>query len=201
MNENHDARKEAKEDFSIGLYFKFRPELARTGNLQKKCRPDYIIGDNVIGIEITELTLQSEQVIQTVAIEFHHTNLPIEEIQPKMIREHGKKANDIDVNQYGSLTAFSSDYPSFLDCKDTFAELIIKKYKKYKEMIPDFQSFVILCNAIYTGGITSEKEAKELVRYVDSQLGGQYDKGFDIAILFSGEDNNYHLYEARLSNR
>ena len=131
-----EKEKERKERNAIKMLSLFKYHLKQF-TINKLTRPDFVLekGQTKIGIEVTELCIESVKVIGKIAEEFFNKKIPVEQLRDNAIRKHGKKAETfiyssvLDHNYVGTKTF------DVFEFKKKFAENIIKKFKKYEKEV------------------------------------------------------------------
>lgn len=188
---SNEQEKERKERYAIMMLSLFKDHLKQF-TINKLTRPDFILenGQTKIGIEVTELCIESVKVIGKIAEEFFNKKTPVEQLRDNAIRKHGKKAERfiyssvLDHNYVGTNT-----YDVF-EFKKKFAENIIKKFKKYEKEAIEYNEMIILC--VHNENIiTDDKDAKEVLNLISYFP----ENKITTVIIYINENNEISMYE------
>ena len=132
--------------------------------IQKEVRPDFVLsGDQCIGIEVTEFTTQTDSVMATICNQNFGKGLSAEAIENNAVRKHGQKAKNYYFHDIEGTVAIGAGLQDINHNKAIYAEEVITKYKKYKSEFGKYDEFIILCDARMTLGVTSQRDAKDVV--------------------------------------
>lgn len=142
-----EEKKKRDELVSLFKYICLCKKELMPAKIEKCERPDFVLSINSekIGVEVTELTTQIDQVIDRVARENFGKGKTRDEVQ-SAVDKHKKFSNAITVEAVGKSVALYG--PSF-DGEtrySIFSDRIAEKIRKYENEIDKFSKFVLLCD-------------------------------------------------------
>lgn len=133
-------------------------------SIQKEVRPDFVLsGHQRIGIEVTEFTTQADSVLEAICSKYFGKGMSAETIESNAVKKHGQKAKNYYYHDINGTEAISAGLQDIRQNKAIYAEEIITKYEKYKSEFCQYDEFIILCDARKPIGVTSQRDAKEVV--------------------------------------
>ena len=131
--------------------------------IEKRLHPDFVlIGSQCIGIEVTQLTTQSHEIMARIANQQFGQGKTAKQIETEAIAEHGNKAKQYSFYDFGTAQAIGSPAIDINSEKKYFAEQIVKKFHKYQEMLSQFDSFYILADGKYSIALTNSFDVKDV---------------------------------------
>lgn len=182
MNKREEE-KEATEREILETYIRTTGITAPI-TVTKAVQPDYILSysNNLqIGVEITRMTTETDEVMKTIMRENHKTEENAKKIKRDAIEKHGQKASVYDYYRICGKFAMGSPVFNVGEKKKRFAEIVGKKYNKYKSQIQYYHEFIVLCDARFGIEISSDYDADDVFAVID-QMG--ITEPFTVAILY-----------------
>ena len=90
---SNDQKKERKERYALMMLSLFKEPLKHF-TINKLTRPDFVLkkGQIEIGVEVTELCMESVKIIGQIVDESFGKKMPVEILKDNAIKKHGKKA-------------------------------------------------------------------------------------------------------------
>ena len=159
--------KERLERAILFRYLKSESNPYFSYRIEKTIRPDFILmGGSRIGVEITQLTTESEKVMDRISKDYFGRGKTAEQIKTDAIKQHGRKAKMFSYTDLGEIQAIGSPVYNIIDRKKAFAEQIENKYHKYQAEIPRFDSFIILADGQADMGLTSQADIDDVYNEV-----------------------------------
>ena len=120
----------------------------------KTVRPDFTLtGPKKIGIEIVELTTPVDQNLFSITRSQFGESKSLDEIKTFALTHHKTFAKQFNFYNLDGSVAISPGLFNVKERQDHFASLLCRKYKKYQEMLSEFDEFIILGNAANGAGI------------------------------------------------
>ena len=163
--------------------------------LLKQERPDFVIHNKEkrVGVEITELITQSDKVLEKIFNENNNCKADVAKVMEQARNKHGKKALRYGYHNINGTLAMSSNLISLDARKKYYAERIMAKCSKYKDVIGDFDEFIILC-FLSDPLICEEYEVREIMDmfFPDKEYGN-----LKVSILYSDKNNNVRSLEKK----
>lgn len=153
--------------------------------IRKEVRPDFVLeGSTKVGIEVLEFTTSQFAIMKNIANRNFGKGKTAEEIHAAAREKHGKNAEQFDYLNLGGVTAVSPKGLTDEDQKmQKFSEDLFAKWQKYKDMISEFDEFIVLCDARLAG--FSDKEdcdsIMEMLELLDPNI-----TGMAVCILYDG---------------
>lgn len=155
---------------------------------KKQTHPDFILNyeNRKVGIEITELCTQDDNVVNSIMRDISGKNMSEDEIKSLINTRYKHFANVIDVLELMGTNVVSGSVKNITSIKKDFANNIYKKYDKYKNMTGNFDDFIVLCDARFGIEITSKNDVLDIYDELK-----QYDmKNFCIDVMYIDNDDN-----------
>ncbi len=118
-----------------------------------------------IGVEVTEFILPLDKIAYSIMDDIDRNNCSKEELKEITHKKHGKKAEKYEIYDITGKLSVMAPLRDINKSRDSFANKLIEKYHKYKDVIENFDAFIILCdgrNDVIE--ISEEIELKELVK-------------------------------------
>ena len=153
--------------------------------IRKTIRPDFTLtGLKKVGIEVVELTTPIEQNLFSITRSQFGESKSLDEIKAYAQEHHNTFAGQYTFYDLEGTTAIAAGLFNVSEHQAHFASLLCHKYNKYKELLPEFDEFIILGNAADGSGIELSCESD-----VDCVLHGLQEKtpeinGVTIAIIW-----------------
>ncbi len=153
----------SREEYAILFHFILQCPEYSTYRIEKNIRPDFCLGNNAVGIEVTRFVTSSQKVIDSIYKENYDQGKSAFELEKSAIRHHGSKAKNYEYHDLSCGPTIIRE--SLYDPKDPniryskeiskrlcqkgkkFVDKIEEKYNKYKDEMSRFDEFIILCNA------------------------------------------------------
>lgn len=178
--------KQRKELISLYNFIKCNSKYAGY-KFRKELRPDFILVNDKekVGVEITELTTQSDKIMDVIMKECSNKGLSEDQIRGQMKKRHGNEADNFDLTMFNDKMAIGGPIKNIAKIKNDFAEQILKKYNKYKNSICNFDDFIILCDARLGMEIICKGDAEEIFNLIKCNC---KIKGVTVSIIYM--DNN-----------
>ncbi|MBQ7435805.1 MAG: hypothetical protein IJV30_00585 [Oscillospiraceae bacterium] len=166
--------------------------------IKKTERPDFtLIGLKKVGIELVELTTPIDQNLFSITRSQFGESKSLDEIKTFALKHHKTFAKQFSFYDLDGTPAIAAGLFNVNERQDHFANLLCRKYKKYEEMLPEFDEFIILGNTADGSGIEISCESD-----VDCVLHGLQKKlpeikGVTIAILWEDAYSRRHMTHKR----
>lgn len=158
-----EARKAQEECSSLFAFAKKVPRF-RTMKIRKCEHPDFVLEDGThkIGIEITKLLTETESFEQTLMKEARKYGNAADAMKAACNNPRRKGAQAYTYHDIGAaIGIFNKPEPNK---HAYYAQTIVTKYKKYKDMFREYDEFILLCNAMSNGlAITEEEDSNYIV--------------------------------------
>lgn len=188
---SNDQKKERKERYALMMLSLVKEHLKQF-TINKLARPDFVLkkGQIVIGVEVTELCMESVKIIGKIVDESFGKKMPIDVLEKNAIKNHGKKAESyIYSNVFGHNYVGTNKYDVF-EYKKKFAKNIITKFKKYEKEAAKYDDMIILC-VHYENIITDRKDAIEVLNFIDYFPINK----MTVIIIYKNNNNEINAYE------
>ena len=182
----------AREEYNILLQYALRYNEYMSANIKKTCQPDFKVYLNFskVGIEITEFT-NAESKIMTKALDdnlIKHN--AIEESQHNIEKKYGKSAKEISCHYDSDRNIIvQSSIHNFTEEKRKYAEQVINKYETYKNQIPQYDEFIIMCDASGSFAFTRDSDIEDVFAALDDYL---YNK-VSVTVAIMTYPSNWHI--------
>ena len=158
---DREQQKERLERGTLFHYLLSEQKSIRDYKITKTKRPDFMLeGEQRIGIEVTSLTTEEDQVLFTICRELFGHGYSVAEIKKKASDKHGRDK----VEKYSFWDEHSIGSPLY-DVnyrKKLYAELIARKFVKYKLLASEYDEFIILADASLGTEITSQNDVDDV---------------------------------------
>lgn len=167
------CREDLKRRYEYGVLFHFMsacPEYLSM-KITKKDRPDFCLSENCsIGIEITELTTETDSVMQTIVKQNFGKRKSAAEVKQNAISRHGAKAKAYSYYDFGNTVAIDTGTFDVSVKKRVYVAEVIKKCTSYKNMISSYDQFIILCDAQHTICVNDKYDSDEIANIVRMEV-------------------------------
>ena len=107
-----------------------------------------------------------------------------QEIKSNAITQHGQKAKIYHYHENNGKVMIGSGLQNLGCNREIYADEIVKKYNKYKDEFQHYDKFIVLCDARWVLGITSEWEVNDVIEKAKE---GCEMSNFTVCILYSDE--------------
>jgi len=153
--ENREAYKELVERRVLLRFLQCAPKEYLECVIKKQVRPDFVLeGNKRIGVEVTELITEFDKDFFALSREICENGINSEEkIKLHIKKYHKGLAEKIVYVNDTNTTNISTGCHCLTPARMHFAEEIRNKYKKYKDMINQYDEFIILGNAASGTGL------------------------------------------------
>lgn len=162
-NSSREMMKEMKERYILNRFIELNKEYSEF-TINKKERPDFVLYSNDIkvGVEITELTTESEKVMDSISNRVFGNGLTIYQMEKLAKDKYGNRALDYKYYDVNGLKIIGTNSFEVENSKDVFVKNIEKKFMKYENDAIKFDKFIVLC---FADGIeiTCDRDADELL--------------------------------------
>ena len=156
-------------------------------------RPDFTLtGQKKIGIEIVELTTPVDQNLFSITRSQFGDSKSLDEIKTFALTHHKTFAKQFTFYDLDGTAAISPGLFNVKERQDHFASLLCRKYKKYQEMLPEFDEFIILGNAADGAGIDISCDSD--VDYVLQSVQEQIPEISEVTVAILWEDAYFQHY-------
>lgn len=194
---NYEHERTRKE--YVSLYNFIRASHMTINTIAKQEHPDFVLlleNGERYGIEVTEFASGVSKIPHSVLRDYSESSLSEKEIEKSVIEKHGAKAKNIKVyKDRNKLQVYSGSF-SITENKENFSKLIIKKSTKYKDVINDFDRFILLCDACDGLDITEEKDVGDIFDMIK-----EVDFEPNVAIIIMAQkDGEIALFEKQVSS-
>ena len=189
---------ESAEELSLFYYLTYPTCEYTEFIIKKETRPDFVLEGNCkIGIEVVELTTQTDQVYYSILKENLGKGKSISEIEAAAKKKHGQKATLYDYQEIDD-TPILSTTSNTGTIRSHFAYLMLHKYQKYENDIPFFDRFIVLGDARRVGqiAVTNIYDVEDIFEYLSnySEM-----KNITHTVLWEdNESNSLQVTELRL---
>lgn len=189
----YEVKKRVKEYGILFAFFSIFSEY-KSFRIEAKTNPDFILYDNdtPYGIEITELTDPSDKILTRILDESTDDSC-IEDIINAAINKHGLKAKIYKYFRINGVLSIASPLIDIIARKENFANQILRKYKKYQDMISEFNEFIILCDARLGIELDKSDDIEEIYDIIDSKM---LLNKVCVVVLYTDDSGNL-MYEIR----
>lgn len=188
---NNDQKKERNERYAIMMLSLFKEHLKHF-TIDKLTCPDFVLENEKmkIGVEVTELCMESVKIIGKIVDESFGKKMPVEVLKDNAIRKHGKKAESYIYSSFLEYNCVGTNTYDIFEYKKKFAENIITKFKKYEKEAVKYDDMIILC-AHYENIITDRKDAIEVLNFIDYFPINK----MTVIIIYKNNNNEINAYE------
>lgn len=163
------CREDQKCRVEYGVLFHFMsvcPEYLSM-KITKKEQPDFqLAGVRSIGIEVTKFTTEIDSVLISISRENFGLGKSATEIKQAALKKHGQKAFQYNYYTLNKTSAVGCGVFDTKKKREAYAKQVIKKYKLYKDIMADFNEFLLLCDAQLDICVTSKKDSDDIVEKV-----------------------------------
>lgn len=181
---SREDQKQRSEYAVLQCFISFNSELSDY-SIQKETRPDFVLlGKQRIGIEVTEFTTQADSVLAAICNQNYGKGLSAQEIKSNAITQHGQKAKIYHYHENNGKVMIGSGLQNLGCNREIYADEIVKKYNKYKDEFQHYDKFIVLCDARWVLGITSEWEVNDVIEKAKESCEMS---NFTVCILYSDE--------------
>lgn len=188
-NINNDHCKCTREYGVLFCFVQSIPYLYTGYTISKEIRPDFVLTDTYnttkIGIEVVELITQQDGIMRKIANRNFGKGKTMTEIYESAKEKHGTQADQFKYSDFDGRVAISPK--GLIDVTQMFFDFsseILKKWQKYKDMIIDFDKFIVLCDARLTI-ITSKNDCDSIISHLE--LSDANISGMSICFLYIGD--------------
>lgn len=184
---NSEMQKERIEYAILCQYATIHPEYLEA-QVKKTDRPDFTVNlnDETIGIEITRLEKQCDNVMTRIISDCVKPGMTTSEIYAAAFKKHGYKANEYMYTDFGDDCFAIQHNDDMLISTDDLATQIETKIEKYRSIASGFDKFIVLCNAQLGIAITSRYDAQNLI---DRVLQNYTNLKMSFAVIYLTADN------------
>lgn len=140
----------ARKEYDILLQYALQYNEYMHANIKKTCRPDFevYLNSSKVGIEITELTNTESKIMTKILDDNLIEHNALAESQRNIEKKYGKSAKEISCHYDSNRNIIvRSSVHDFTEEKRKYAEQVIHKYEKYNNQIPQYDEFIIMCDA------------------------------------------------------
>lgn len=181
-----EERKERNERAILFHYLQDEHNLFRDYLIIKNNRPDFILkGELTVGVEVVQLTTEDDKVLESITRQVFGRGLNSNYISRLAFERHGLKAKKYHYLDIGESIAIGTPTFDINERKQLFAQILIKKYYKYKEKYSEYDVFCILASSLHGIGIEVQEDVNEIY-----DMAKMIDPGISkmmVAILWFGE--------------
>lgn len=193
--ETHFSREEQKEQKErVSLFYYLTDSTCPYSNyaIRKETRPDFILeGDRKVGVEVVELTTETDQIFYSILKDNLGKGKTIDEIEEAAKKRHGRKAEIYDYSDVSGSPSVGITRFNIRDVRDHFAVLLYNKYIKYMDELANFDEFVVLGDARRVGNlaIVNYSDIEDIAESlkIDSEM-----KNITYAILWQENASDYY---------
>lgn len=135
--------------------------------IKKATRPDFILcGEKSVGVEITKLTTEHDEVLFSISRQTSGKGLSVEEMKRHVAKYHKRAIGQYEYYDIGGTTVIDSKMQNLHGQRVMYAEQIMKKYELYKEDISQFDDFIVLGDTTTGAGlaVTEKWEVDEIIK-------------------------------------
>ena len=188
---NREEQKEQKERVSLFYYLTDSSCPYTNFTIKKETRPDFVLeGDRKVGVEVVELTTETDQIYYSILLDNLGKGKTIEQIEEAAKKKHGRKAEIYDYSDVSGSPSVGITRFNICEARDRFAVLLYNKYIKYKDELANYDEFVVLGDARRVGNlaIVDYSDIEDITESlkIDSEM-----KNITYAILWQENASDY----------
>lgn len=186
LNKLESDRRKCRDEYEVLFHFlQLFSYPYREFRIMKEVRPDFVLeGSTKVGIEVLEFTTAQFAIMKNIANRNFGKGKTAEEIHRAAREKHGEKAEQFNFLDMGGVPAISPKGLTDVDqIMQKFSADVYTKWQKYKDMISDFDDFIVLCDARHMP-VTDKEDCDsimELLELLDPNI-----TGMAVCILYDG---------------
>jgi len=192
-NHNNEDHKKRIEYGILFQYAVLHPEYQHA-QITKSVRPDFVVelDGEIIGIEVTRLEKESDSIMSRILDDLYKPGMKPNEVIDLAFKKHGYKALEYKITEFQKDVLAIQHIDDMLITTEGFVDIIGRKINKYKDKSPEFDKFIVLCNAQHGITITSETDANNLLEDTFEV----YSKPeMNIAVMYLSQNNTLQCAE------
>jgi len=171
-NRNIEDKKRRIEYARLFYYVRNHEELYEA-TIIKAERPDFILifKGMRIGIEVTELTTESDKLMERISKDYSKKGLSAEELRTRAIDQHGARAKAFTYasDTMHNISLIGSGTLIIESVEKHYCKQILRKVEKYRQSIKEFDRFIILCDAQLGIVINKKEDAQRIFNQLNIQ--------------------------------
>lgn len=188
----HKEDQKARREYATLFHLMETHEYYANMKITKKTRPDFeLSGCKRIGIEVTRLTTDQDQVLATISRQNFGQGLSVEEIRKRAIKDHGSKADNYKYLDLDGTIAVGIESFDVSERHQQYADEIVKKYNLYKGQFHLYDEFAVLCDGQESTCLTTEKDSEAVLTLAKNRIPDMH--GFTLHILRTNDDGQCEI--------